>query len=417
MATNKLVPFANGIGANVISFERWLELTTTLNNGFSSGIASSEQFNRLLAQGASAGYVIGKIIVDGLNVDADPLDADALAANFKQALDFLPIAGGTMQGTIAFQSVSGTATKTLIQGAMGASDAFRVQVVGDGSAEVATAGDGNEPILIRQYSGAFETLTRTLTLLDESGNTYAPGTVTATGGFVGNLTGRSTSSGTADVAIKAQQDRNGAVIDETYSPILVGELKWYAGRTVPNGYLLCDGRAVSRTTYSRLFQAIGTIYGSGDGATTFNLPNGNGRTLQGGSTSEVGTYKNAGLPPITHTHSGTTGSAGSHTHTRGSMEINGSINMARQGGAMTWSASGALSYGASFNARVASGADDDWGSKIVFKASSGWTGSTSSNGSHTHSFTTGNNSGVNSIYGASSTVQPPAMIGMLIIKY
>lgn len=410
MATNKLVPFANGVGANVISFERWQELTTTLNNGFSSGIASSEQFNRLLAQGASAGYVIGKVIVDGLNVDADPLDADALAANFWNALAFLPIAGGTMHGTITFQAVSGTDTKALIQGAMGASDAFRVQVVGDGSAELSTAGDGNEPIYIRQYSGAFETLARTLTLLDESGNTYAPGTVTATGGFVGNLTGRSTSSGTADVAIKAQQDRNGALIDETYSPILVGELKWYAGRSVPNGYLLCDGRAVSRTTYSRLFQAIGTIYGSGDGATTFNLPNGNGRTLQGGATSEVGTYRNAGLPPITHTHSGTTGSAGSHTHTRGSMEITGSF----EGGDDSGYTKGAFYEIGNAGTTTGGGSNEK---NIGFQASRTWTGSTSSNGSHTHSFTTGNNSGVNSIYGASSTVQPPAMIGMLIIKY
>jgi hypothetical protein len=60
---------------------------------------------------------------------------------------------------------------------------------------------------------------------------------------------------------------------------------------------------------------------------------------------------------------------------------------------------------------------DSYEKKVAFRASRSWTGSTSSNGSHTHSFTTGNNSGVNSIYGASSTVQPPAMIGMLIIKY
>ena len=43
--------------------------------------------------------------------------------------------------------------------------------------------------------------------------------------------------------------------------------------TTPSGYLLCDGSEVSRTTYSSLFLAIGTYYGSGDGVTTFNLPN------------------------------------------------------------------------------------------------------------------------------------------------
>lgn len=47
----------------------------------------------------------------------------------------------------------------------------------------------------------------------------------------------------------------------------------FAGTTVPAGYLLCDGSAISRTTYADLFAAIGTTYGPGDGNTTFNLPN------------------------------------------------------------------------------------------------------------------------------------------------
>jgi len=46
----------------------------------------------------------------------------------------------------------------------------------------------------------------------------------------------------------------------------------YAGSTAPNGFLLCDGSAVSRTTYSALFSVIGTTYGEGDGNSTFNLP-------------------------------------------------------------------------------------------------------------------------------------------------
>lgn len=49
----------------------------------------------------------------------------------------------------------------------------------------------------------------------------------------------------------------------------------------PTGYLLCDGSAVSRTTYARLFAAIGTTFGAGDGSTTFNLPNSSGLFLRG----------------------------------------------------------------------------------------------------------------------------------------
>jgi microcystin-dependent protein len=46
----------------------------------------------------------------------------------------------------------------------------------------------------------------------------------------------------------------------------------YAGSTAPDGYLMCDGSAVSRTTYATLYEAIGDTYGTGDGSTTFNLP-------------------------------------------------------------------------------------------------------------------------------------------------
>jgi microcystin-dependent protein len=59
----------------------------------------------------------------------------------------------------------------------------------------------------------------------------------------------------------------------------IGTIQEYAGSTAPDGYLMCDGSAVSRTTYKDLFNVIGTTYGSGDGSTTFNLPNIKGRVV------------------------------------------------------------------------------------------------------------------------------------------
>ena len=79
--------------------------------------------------------------------------------------------------------------------------------------------------------------------------------------------------------------------------IAVGIILPFAGNgNVPNGYLLCDGSAVSRGMYPDLFTAIGTTYGSGDGSTTFNLPDSNQakRFLQGDTVA--GTVKQAGLP-------------------------------------------------------------------------------------------------------------------------
>ena len=60
-----------------------------------------------------------------------------------------------------------------------------------------------------------------------------------------------------------------------------GALHIYGGTTAPTGWLLCDGSAVSRATYADLFGAIGTNFGSGDGSTTFNLPDMRGRVPVG----------------------------------------------------------------------------------------------------------------------------------------
>ena len=70
----------------------------------------------------------------------------------------------------------------------------------------------------------------------------------------------------------------------------IGAVQAYAGSTAPRGWLICDGSAVSRTTYSELFEVIGTTYGSGNGSTTFNLPDLRGRVPIG---SGLGTASDA----------------------------------------------------------------------------------------------------------------------------
>ncbi len=65
----------------------------------------------------------------------------------------------------------------------------------------------------------------------------------------------------------------------------VGSIFSNARSTVPSGYLLCDGSNISRVTYSRLFNVIGTVYGSGDGSTTFAIPDLRGAVPRGTGTS------------------------------------------------------------------------------------------------------------------------------------
>ena len=61
----------------------------------------------------------------------------------------------------------------------------------------------------------------------------------------------------------------------------IGAIIPFTGTTAPNGYMICDGTAISRTEYAELFSVIGTTFGSGDGSTTFNIPNLKGKVPVG----------------------------------------------------------------------------------------------------------------------------------------
>ena len=71
---------------------------------------------------------------------------------------------------------------------------------------------------------------------------------------------------------------------------IVGELKYFGFNEVPEHCLMCDGSEISRETYSELFAKYGTIYGEGDGSTTFNIPDYRGAFLRciGGNAAELG---------------------------------------------------------------------------------------------------------------------------------
>lgn len=181
-----------------------------------------------------------------------------------------------------------------------------------------------------------------------------------------------------------------------------GTILAFGGVTAPRGFLICDGSAVSRTTYANLFAVIGTRYGAGNGSTTFNVPKLNdGSFVRGVSTSAVGTKYNASLPPLT------AGSAGAHTHTRGTMNIIGDFN-ANVNDGEHWS-------GAFYNKNVpvygADGTSVNPGGTLGFDASRSWTGATSSNGAHTHTIT--NSAGV-AMNG--TTVLPQSVGTTFIIK-
>lgn len=93
----------------------------------------------------------------------------------------------------------------------------------------------------------------------------------------------------------------------------VASITMYAGSTVPSGWLLCDGSEVSRTTYANLFNAIGITYGSGDGSTTFNLPNLKGKIIVGQDTNDT-SFDTIGETGGEKTHKLTVNEMPKHAH-------------------------------------------------------------------------------------------------------
>ena len=161
------------------------------------------------------------------------------------------------------------------------------------------------------------------------------------------------------------------VRDLVQAAVPTGTILPFDGTNVPSGYLVCNGAAVSRTTYAALFAVLGTSHGEGDGKTTFNLPNAHRRFLEmTTTTSEVGETVEAGLPNIT-----------------GQFRAQGSPDKRTQNsGAFANDGKGRIDGGLSN--------EGDYEDLRSFNASR-----------------------CSALYGGSSTVQPPSLRALAIIKF
>ena len=103
------------------------------------------------------------------------------------------------------------------------------------------------------------------------------------------------------------------------TPFPTGMVCHFANVTAPDGWLECNGAAVSRTTYAALFAAIGTVYGAGNGSTTFNIPDLRGQFVRGWDNG-------AGVDPGRAIGTTQTDAFASHSHTVANegLSVNGS---------------------------------------------------------------------------------------------
>ena len=174
-----------------------------------------------------------------------------------------------------------------------------------------------------------------------------------------------------------------AVASAVADAIPTGSIVYYGKSTVPSGWLVCNGAAVSRTTYAALFGVIGTTFGAGNGSSTFNVPNLIDRFPEGNATP--GTVKAAGLPNITGKTQFRRADAG---------RLNLIANYPS-----TSTSSGAF--------KVTATAGDKWVAA---------TNTSDNNNKNCDTFEI-NASLSSSIYGKSTTVQPPALTLVPCIRY
>lgn len=127
--------------------------------------------------------------------------------------------------------------------------------------------------------------------------------------------GAVTTAKIADGAVTAAKLAAGVIP----AAVPAGTVVAFAGSAAPSGWLVCNGAAISRTTYAALFAVIGTTWGAGDGSTTFNLPDLRGEFIRGldlGRGVDSGRVLGSAQASqnLSHTHTASTGSGGEHDH-------------------------------------------------------------------------------------------------------
>jgi len=187
-----------------------------------------------------------------------------------------------------------TGNMEIVQCTARSDDTFTIVRAQEGTTAQAFAiGDG---VQLRITAGSLSSITNPVVV---------DSVIAGTGIGVSSSTGNVTISNTGVLSV------NGSTGTVTVQGVPSGSLFMWPTSTAPTGYLNCDGTAVSRTTYAALFSVVSTTFGTGDGTTTFNLPNYTNRMPYGTTIGSTGGSTDAIV--VSHTHTATVTDPG-HNH-------------------------------------------------------------------------------------------------------
>lgn len=242
----------------------------------------------------------------------------------------------------------------------GTTGGFAVQVIGSSGTGVVIP-NGITTTVYCDGTNFYSALSGTVSNFTVNGTLGVTGTTTLTGATTlssaltyGGTTLANSVTGTGSMALSASPAFTGTPTAPTAAAgtnttqiattafvlangVPTGGLIMWSTASAPSGFLLCDGSAVSRSTYAALFAIVGTTFGSGDGSTTFNVPNYTNRMPYGTTIGATGGSANATL--VSHTHTASVVDPG-HSHTI----IDGQVNT-RTNPYFNWAGTGGASVG------------------------------------------------------------------------
>ena len=279
-------------------------VTLTLSSGGTSNLSTSDGS---LSDGMHKVIVLAGSPDSGHVITIDPDSAEKLYL----------IKNGTGQAVIFNQGTGGTVGNSRAVSVASGKSAIIFANGGGSGATVTEFRPGTDDDAVITASLADSAVT-TAKIADDAVNADSVAD-NSIGAAAINISG----NGTSGQAVVSDGDGS---FSYTSNIVPSGALMPYAGTSAPTGFLLCDGSAVSRSTYATLFSAISTTYGAGDGSSTFNLPDLRGRVVagqddMGGSSANRLTDQTGGLNGDTlgdtggsETHTLTTAQLASHTH-------------------------------------------------------------------------------------------------------